>query len=179
MYKEILNEEAVYYGGVNCPKGYEIHREQIKYAMMYGYLEKSKNKKTPVQPLNHTIHLSFLNSYIRDFFKLQQKGKSSLVLKESFSFILKQDDNIQKNNYFNPYDIEGSPVYTMIYGVELENKSSEVIIYHNNKKRVNLHARYPLKNNCFVMFPSHLNFEITKNISKLNGFYLVNNYFEI
>ena len=79
MYKEILNEEAVYYGGVNCPKGYEIHREQIKYAMMYGYLEKSKNKKTPVQPLNHTIHLSFLNSYISDFFKLQQKGKSSLV----------------------------------------------------------------------------------------------------
>jgi len=179
MKKDILNEEAVFYGEVKCPKGYEINREQIKYAMMYGYLTKSKNKKSTIQPLTHTIHLSFLNRYICDFFNLKQKNASSLVLKDAFSYILKQDEKTEKRNFFNPYDINGSPVYTMIYGVELENESSSLIVYHNNKKHKNLHKFYPLKNNHFVIFPSHLDHEVTKNMSKLNGFYLVNNYFEI
>jgi len=48
MEKIILNEEAVHFGKVNCPKGFEINREDIKYEIMNGYIDISTfsvNKK--------------------------------------------------------------------------------------------------------------------------------------
>lgn len=178
MEKVILNEEAVHFGKVNCPEGFEINREEIKYEIMNGYID-NKDKFLNQYPVGHCIHLDYLNSYIDDFFRLKEKNKSALCLKETFSFILKQDEKIEKRNYFNVFDIPSSPVYTLIYGVELEDFSSELIIYYNNKRTPGLKNYFPLENNKFVMFPSHLNFEITENKSKLNAFYLINNYFEI
>ena len=178
MEKVILNEEALYHGYVKCPKGYEIDREQIKYQIMKGYIRNRDSLHNRYE-VEHTKELNFFDSYINDFFSLKHEGKLNLVFKNRSSFILKEGEKRDKRNDVNVFDIPGSPVYTLIYGIELEDFSSDLIIHYKYKKTPNRIWRIPLENNKFIIFPSHLNYEITKNNSKLNSFYLMNYYFEV
>ena len=177
MYKSILNEEAVYYDFINCPKGFEINREKIKHGIMYGYIN-NKHVQNKQYPVEHRLHLDYLNSYITDFVKLKENFKLEIFLKEKFSYILNHNEKIERKNHFDSFNIQNSPTYVLIYGIELEEKSSNLIIHHSYKKTPNSTRTIPMQNNKFIMFPAHLDYEITNNTSKLNGFYLVNLYHE-
>lgn len=176
MDKVILNEEALFYGFVNCPKGFEIDRNEIKHNIMWGYID---NKDLNKYPVEHCLPLDYFNNYIKDFFRQKIKWKFNIIFKERFSYILKQEENVSIKDDTNPLDFINSPDYTLIYGVELEDFSSNLIIHHNVKRIPNCTWTIPMQNNKFILFPSHLKYEITKNKSKLNSFYLVQTYQEL
>jgi|TARA_R110002012_G_scaffold307107_2_gene512421 hypothetical protein len=170
MEKVILNEEILYYGYVKCPKGYEIDRESIKYQMMYSYLN---NKDKQRFTFDHTIHLDYLGAYIRDFHYQKVNYEYTLVNKEISAVILKQGESTKRKNEIDPFDIKNSPTYVLVYGVELEDNSSNVIVHYNRLKMPKCTWTIPIQNNKFIIFPAHLDYEITANTSKLNGYYLI------
>lgn len=180
MKKVILNQEVLYYDFVNCPKGYEIDRHQIRHEMMWGYLNSKKEHPTLTQyPMRHCLSFDYLGEYIRDFLGQFVEHQFKLVFKQRFGYILKQDEYVASRNDIDILDIKASPVYTLVYGVELEDHSSNLIIHHNIKKTPNCTWSIPMQNNKFIIFPSHLNYEITSNNSKLNSFYLIQTYDEV
>ena len=176
MHKVILNEESIFFDFVNSPKNFEINRDEIKHGIMYGYIN---NKNLNQYPVDHCLPLDYFEEYIQHFFTQKINYEFNIVLRNKYGFLLKQDESVSLKNDINILDLKHSPDYTLIYGVELEDMSSNLIVHHNNKKIPNCTWTIPMQNNKFIIFPSHLNYEITKNMSKINGCYLIQTYYEM
>jgi hypothetical protein len=75
-----------------------------------------------------------------------------------------------------PVDLRNSPDYTLIYGVDVKEGSSECIIEYDDNRRKNRTWHLPIKNNHFIMFPATNKYSFSPNTSNGLNIILTINY---
>ena len=142
MQKEILSEQAVYFGDINMPKGFEIDRDKLSKDIIQS---KIKNSNIPFSK-----NLTLLDTYISDHVRLEHN--KTLITKKSWGNIYKPNQISEPLLDIDKNDLAHSPDFTVLYGSEV--KDCIVRIYYNDNRRKGYIWEKPLNNNEFIMFPS-------------------------
>jgi hypothetical protein len=151
MQKKVLSEQALYYGDVAMPKGWDIDRDKLSNDILQSVVH---NKDFP---FSRTFDM--LNTYMRDHINLDHKF--TLINKDTFGNIYKPGEISQPFINVDPVDLRNSPDYTFLYGVKVKN--CMIRIYYEDNRRKGRSWDIELKNNMFVMFPSTNMYYITNN----------------
>ena len=149
--KNVLSEQALYYGDVKMPKGWDIDRDKLSGDILQSVIQ---NKDFPF-----SRNWDMLNTYIRDYFILEQKF--SLINKQSWGNIYKPSETTIPLLNIDPVDLRNSPDYTLLYGVKVKN--CMVRIHYKDNRRKGRSWDISLKNNMFIMFPSTNMYYLTNN----------------
>ena len=173
MQKKVLTEVDLYYGKVDMPKGFEIDRDQIRNDIIDSFI---KQKRVNTNPQAYTFDdyvvpfsqpLQWMQDYVRDHWGAEY-GKT-LVVKNMHGNIMHPKEKSWTRNQVEPVDLLNSPDYTLIYGVDVKEGSSECIIEYDDNRRKNRTWHIPMKNNHFIMFPATNRYCFSANTSnKLN-----------
>ena len=142
MNKKVLSEQALYYGDVDMPKGFEIDQEKLTNDI----LQSTFNSKE--FPFSRTWDM--LNTYMRDFIGLEHG--INLVNKSTWGNIYKPNETTIPLLNIDPVDLRNSPDFTMLYGVKV--KDCMVRIHYEDNRRKGRSWDVELKNNMFIIFPS-------------------------
>lgn len=140
--KITLSEQALYFGNVNMPKGWDIDRKKLTEDILSSNLLK---KEFPFSK-----KWDMLNTYIRDYFLLEHKR--NLVNKNTWGYIFKPNQNSKPLLDVDPVDLKNSPDFTVLYGVNV--KDCMVRIFYEDNRRKGRSWDISLENNKFIMFPS-------------------------
>ena len=151
MQRQVLTEQALYYGDVDMPKGFEIDQEKLTNDI----LQSTFNSKE--FPFSRTWDM--LNTYMRDFIGLDYG--INLVNKSTWGNIYKPNETTIPLLNIDPVDLRNSPDFTMLYGVKV--KDCNVRIHYEDNRRKGRSWDIELKNNMFIMFPSTNMYYITNN----------------
>ena len=111
---------------------------------------------------------------MRDYFKVDYDRV--LMTQLDWGNVYKHEEQSFLRNTIKPLDLKHSPDYTFIYGVEVGEKSCDIVIEYNDNRRSNRTQHIPMKNNFFVMFPSTQKYFITPNQSKQLNVFLTSTY---
>ena len=151
MHKKVLSEQALYYGDVKMPKGWEIDSNDLS-----GYILQSN-----IRDSEFLISRTWdkLNTYIIEHINL--KHKISLVNKNTWGNIYKPTETTTPLKNIDPVDLRNSPDFTLLYGVKA--KDCIVRIYYEDNRRKGRFWDISLENNKFIMFPSTNMYYITNN----------------
>ena len=151
MQKKVLSEQALYYGDVAMPKGFEINRDKLQSDTLKSQIN---NKDFP-----YSREWDKLNTYLREHINVEYGFQ--LVNKVTWGNVYKpQEISIPLLN-IDPVDLRNSPDYTLLYGVNV--KDCSVRIHYDDNRRAGRSWDMPLKNNQFLMFPSTNMYYITNN----------------
>ena len=153
MQKKVLSEQALYYGDISMPKGFEIDRDKL----CGDILQSSFNNKE--FPFSRTWDM--LNTYMRDHVNVEYGF--SLVNKETWGNMYKPKEKSDPLLQVDPVDLRNSPDYVFLYGVKVAKDSCFVRIYFDQNRRKGRSWDISLKNNQFIMFPSTNMYYITNN----------------
>jgi len=158
MQRQVLTEQAIYYGDVSMPKNWEIDKIDLAHHILQSDLnnEKFKFSKT----------WDKLNVYIKDFINL--KHSISLVDKDTWGNIYKPQEITIPLLNIDPVDLRNSPDFTLLYGVKV--KDCNVRIHYEDNRRKGRSWDIPLTNNKFIMFPSTNMYYLTNNQKKSLNF---------
>jgi hypothetical protein len=63
----------------------------------------------------------------------------------------------------DPIDLKNSPDFIFLYGVEIDPKTCEVIVYYDDNRRKGRSYTFNLETNSFIMFPSSQLYYIKNN----------------
>ena len=165
-----LSKISLYYGTIDCPKGFEIDRKTIKNSIIQNYVSDqtlSNNSKDLTHrdfKVDYSQPLQWLQDYIRDHFRLILNH--TLVFKKQWGIVLEPYEMSYTRNNVDPVDLKNSPDYTLIYGVDIPKDSCQIVCHYNDNRRAGRTWHIPMENNKFVMFPSTQNYFISKNTSK-------------
>ena len=151
MNKKVLSEQALYYGDVNMPKGFEIDQEKLTNDI----LQSTFNSKE--FPFSRTWDM--LNTYMRDFIGLDYG--INLINKKTWGNIYKPHQVSLPLLNIDPVDLRNSPDFTLLYGVKV--KDCNVRIHFEDNRRKGRSWDIELKNNMFIMFPSTNMYYLTNN----------------
>ena len=151
MQKKVLTEQALYFGDVEMPKGWDIDRSKLQSDILKSQIN---NKEFPFSKT-----WDMLNTYIRDHIGLEYSF--NLVNKDTFGNIYKPKETSQPFINVDPVDLKGSPDFTLLYGVQV--KDCNVRIHYEDNRRKGRSWDIPLENNKFIMFPSTNMYYITNN----------------
>ena len=105
-----------------------------------------------------------LQDYIRDHWRGEYGH--SLVSKTIHGNVIAPKEKSWTRHQVDPVDLRGSPDYTLVYGVDVEEDSMECIIECDNNRRKNRTWHIPMKNNYFIMFPATNKYSFSPNSSK-------------
>ena len=173
MQKKVLSEIALYFGEIKSPKGFEINRDHIKIDILISFTDQNRISNNPKDysykdyKVSHSQPLTWLKDYLRDHIKVEY----GFLLVEKFQYgnVFVPREQSFTRHLVDPVDLRNSPDYTLVYGVDIEEDSCELIIEYDNNRRKNRTWHLPIKNNHFVMFPATQKYMITENKSnKLN-----------
>ena len=142
MQKKVLTEQALYFGDVSMPKGFEIDRDKLSGDILQSTFTDSEF------PFSRTWDM--LNTYIRDHVNLEHNIK--LVNKSTWGNIYKPAETTIPLLQVDPVDLRNSPDFTMLYGVKV--KDCFVRIHYEDNRRKGRSWDMELKDNMFIMFPS-------------------------
>ena len=170
MKKKVLSQIDLYSGPVECPKGFEINRTQLKNDILQSYATDkriSSNSKdysyldyvSPYSP-----PLNWFKDYIRDHFNADYR--KNLIPKAQWGNVYKQNQQSFLRNTVDPLNLRESADYTLVYGVDVSDQSCDIVIEYDANRRANRTWHEPMKNDFFVMFPSTQKYFITSNQSK-------------
>ena len=151
MQKKVLTEQALYYGDVAMPKGWDIDRDKLSGDILQSSFT---NKEFP---FSRTWDM--LNTYIRDHIGLEYG--ISLVNKNSWGDIYKPNQISKPLLDVDPVDLRNSPDFTLLYGVKVD--KCWVRIHYEDNRRKGRSWDIELTNNQFIMFPSTNMYYITNN----------------
>jgi hypothetical protein len=151
MQKKVLSEQALYYGDVAMPKGFEIDRDKLQSDILSSRIN---NKKFP-----YSREWDKLNTYVREHINVEYGFQ--LVNKETWGNVYKPKEISIPLLNIDPVDLKNSPDYTLLYGVNV--KDCSVRIHYDDNRRAGRSWDIPLKNNQFIMFPSTNMYYITNN----------------
>ena len=151
MQKKVLSEQALYYGDVQMPKGWDIDRDKLTEDILQSKILKKQF------PFSRTFDM--LNTYMRDHVNLEYGF--TLVNKDMFGDIYKPGETSQPFINVDPVDLRNSPDYTLLYGVKVKN--CMVRIHFDDNRRKGRSWDIPLENNKFIMFPSTNMYYINNN----------------
>ena len=151
MQKNILTEQALYYGDVAMPKDWDIDREKLSRDILQSQIQ---NKEFP---FSRTWDM--LNTYIRDHINLEYGF--TLVNKNTWGSIYKPGQTTPSLLHIDPVDLRNSPDYIFLYGVNVDN--CWVRINYDDNRRKGRSWDIQLTNNKFIMFPSTNMYYLTNN----------------
>jgi len=176
MHRKILSQVDLYYGDVKMPKNFEIDRTKIKEQIIYSSFISDNRKNNDKNDkryndfiIDDTTILYPLHVYFSDFINL--KFDLKLILQDSWGNIVYPGQQTNNRNTLNPLSLDLSSDYTLIYGVDVYDKESKLIIEYDSNRRAGRSWTIPIFDNSFVMFPSTCRYHISQNMSKnLNTF---------
>ncbi len=151
MRKKVLTEQALYYGDVSMPKGFEIDRDKLSDNILQSIVQ---NKD-----LLFSRTWDMLNTYISDHIGLEHSIR--LINKETWGDIYKPGETTIPLLNIDPVDLRNSPDFTLLYGVRV--KDCMVRIHYEDNRRKGRSWDIPLTNNKFIMFPSTNMYYLTNN----------------
>ena len=151
MQKKVLTEQALYYGDVAMPKGFEIDRDKLQSDTLKSQIN---NKDFP-----YSREWDKLNTYLREHINVEYGFQ--LVNKKTWGNVYKPKEISIPLLNIDPVDLRNSPDYTLLYGVNV--KDCSVRIHYDDNRRAGRSWDIPLKNNQFIMFPSTNMYYITNN----------------
>ena len=151
MQKKVLSEQALYYGDVAMPKGFEIDRDKLQSDTLKSQIN---NKDFP-----YSREWDKLNTYLREHINVEYGFQ--LVNKETRGNVYKPKEISIPLLNIDPVDLRNSPDYTLLYGVNA--KDCSVRIHYDDNRRAGRSWDIPLTNNQFIMFPSTNMYYITNN----------------
>jgi len=142
MRKTILSEQALYYGDVEMPKGFEINPLNLT----NNFFDSLYRKKSFLLSKDWEK----LNVYIKDFVNLNYN--LPLVNKDTWSNIFLPNERTESMMNVDPVDLKNSPDFTLLYGINTVD--CEIKILYDDNRRKGRSWTIPLTQNKFVMFPS-------------------------
>ena len=151
MQKKVLSEQALYYGDVAMPKGFEIDRDKLQSDILKSQIN---NEKFP-----YSREWDKLNTYLREHINVEYGFQ--LVNKKTWGNVYKPKEISIPLLNIDPVDLRNSPDYTLLYGVNV--KDCTVRIHYDDNRRAGRSWDMPLKNNQFIMFPSTNMYYLTNN----------------
>jgi hypothetical protein len=98
-----------------------------------------------------------LNSYIKDFIKLNYK--LNLVNKDCWTNIFVPNETTELQTNVDPVNLKNSPDFTFLYGINTVD--CDIKILYDDNRRKGRSWTIPLTENKFVMFPSTNMYSIT------------------
>ena len=149
--KKTLSEQALYFGEVKMPKGFEIERDQlVKEILTSDYY----------QNVNYHISKPWdkLVTYVREFLTYDQKF--SIIDIGSYGSFFERNENSNMRLETDPMDLMHAPDFVLLYGVEIDPNTCSVDIHYDNNRVKGLVETVRLENNWFIMFPAHLKYTI-------------------
>lgn len=171
MKEIVLEKKNIIYGFVDTPKGYEVDLNTLKgSALYYFFIEKKRISDDPTNVNYNDFYIDYLNetdyflNLIRERFYIHYK--KTLILSKRWTNILYPGDSAILRNNLNIGNLEKSPDYTMVYGLDIQKNSCDLIIEWETNRKYNLNWTIPMENNKFIIFPSGLNYRFNKNISQ-------------
>jgi hypothetical protein len=168
MKKKVLSEQSLYYGELFMPKNFEINYVELVKDITISQLY---NKK-----LNFSKEWDKINTYIIDYSIAYYKIKLQNLSTEG-KFYLPLEESV-KNNCIDLLNLKNYPDYVMLYGVEIEPNSCCLKIFYDDNKIKNICHDIKIENNKFIMFPAHLTYTISKNLSDRLNYILKITYHE-
>ena len=150
MDKKVLTEQALYYGDVSMPKGFEINPDKLKSDILQTSIENKDFKSSK--------NFDKLSNFITDHIRV--KYGINLVNQSTWGNFYKPFTNTEPLLEVDPVDLRNSPDFVLLYGVQLKN--CFIKIFYDDNRRKGRSWDIELKNNMFVMFPS-TNMYIVKN----------------
>ena len=180
MQKKVLTEVDLYDGEIAMPKGFEIDLDKIRNDIIESYVQKTRINNNPkayafndyVAPYSQP--LQWMMDYIRDHWRLEYTY--TLVPKTMHGNVMHPEEKSWIRNQVDPVDLRNSPDYTLIYGVDVKEGSSECIIEYDDNRRKYRTWHMPLKNNNFIMFPATNRYSFSPNTSNSLNIILTINY---
>jgi hypothetical protein len=180
MQKVVLSEINLIHGPVAMPKGFEIDRDQIRNDIIESYVKKNRINDNPkaysfddyVVPFSQP--LQWMQDYIRDHVRVEHGF--TLVNKSMHGNVMHPKEKSWTRHQVDPVDLRNSPDYTVIYGVDVKENSSECIIEYDDNRRKNRTWHIPIKNNEFIMFPATNKYSFSPNTSNGLNIILTLNY---
>ena len=151
MQKKVLTEQALYYGDVAMPKGWDIDRDKLSGDILQSSFT---NKEFPF-----SRNWDMLNTYMRDHIGLEYE--INLVNKSTWGNIYKPAETTIPLLNIDPVDLRNSPDFTLLYGVKV--KDCFVRIHFEDNRRKGRSWDIQLNNNQFALKPP-------KNVARLDGF---------
>lgn len=142
MEKKVLTEQALYYGNISMPKGFEINNDKLKFDILQTNIEKKQ--------FNSSNNWEKLNTFIREHIFL--KYKIDLINKSSWGNFYKQFTTTEPLLEIDHVDLRNSPDFVLLYGVDVKN--CFIKIFYDDNRRKGRSWDMELKNNMFIMFPS-------------------------
>ena len=142
MQKEVLTEQALYYGDVVMPKDWDIDREKLSKHILESNIKNSK--------ISFSKNLDILDTYIKEHIFLEYD--INLIEKNKWGNIYKPAETTIPLLQVDPIDLRNSPDFTLLYGVKV--KDCMVKIHYEDNRRKGRSWNIELKDNMFIMFPS-------------------------
>jgi len=143
--KKILSEIALYQGFVKMPEGFEIEKEiLVKNILLSQYYE----------DINYPFSITWdkLKTYITDFIKVEHG--LNLIPKKSYGNFYEKNETSKPKLEIDPVDLKNSSDFVLLYGVEVDPKTCEIVIYYDDNRRKGRSYNVFLENNMFIIFPS-------------------------
>jgi len=180
MKKKVLTEVDLYTGEISMPKGFEIDRDKIRNDIIESYIKKNRVNTNPqaytfddyVVPFSQPLQC--MQDYVRDHWRVEYGH--TLLQKNMHGNVMHIKEKSWTRNQVEPIDLLNSPDYTLIYGVDVKDDSSECIIEYDDNRRKNRTWHVPIKNNEFIMFPSTNKYSFSPNNSNGLNIILTINY---
>ena len=151
MQKNVLSEQALYYGDVAMPKNWDIDRDKLSGDILQSIIQ---NKDFP---FSRTFDM--LNTYLREHIYL--KYEFTLIQKKTWGNMYKPQETTIPLLNVDPVDLRNSPDFTLLYGVKV--RDCNVRVHYEDNRRKGRSWDIPLINNEFIMFPSTCMYYLTNN----------------
>jgi len=179
MHKKVLTKVDLYTGEVSMPKGFEIDRNKIKNDILKSFVTADRINNNPQAysykdyKVPYSQPIQWTQDYVRDH--INAEHGFTLIPKNIHGNILHPKEKSFLRHHVDPVDLINAPDYTLIYGVDVKEGSSECIIEYDDNRRKNRTWHLPMKNNHFIMFPATQRYMITENKSdKINTILVIN-----
>jgi hypothetical protein len=152
--KKTLSEISIYSGKIKMPEGFEIKKETlVKDISISNYYEDVKHP--------FSIEWDKLKNFITDFTLVEHK--LSLIPKNTSGKYYERNEVSKPIVSVNPVDLKNSPDFILLYGVEIDPETCEVVIYYDDNRRKGRSYNFNLETNSFIMFPSSQLYYIKNN----------------
>lgn len=157
--KQILTEIAIYYGNIKMPKNWEIDRNQVCGEILQSKIRNDK--------LRFSRTWDKIKTFVTDFMSLQHDYK--LTPEHTFGNVFEKNEISEPRLEINYSNLDKSPDFVLLYGVNLDHKTCQVVIDYDDNVKKGKTWTTDLENNKFVMFPASLKYFIrNKNNSSFN-----------
>jgi hypothetical protein len=161
-------------------KGITIDRNKIKNDILNSVANQKPLNDNPISPAYNDYAVPFssalqwFHDYVRDHFYAQ--FKKTLLPINTWGNIYNFRESSLNRHQVDSGNLNHSPDYTLIYGIDIKDNSCELVIEYDDNRRKNRTRHIPIENNKFVIFPSTQRYFITKNKEKKLNVFLTTIY---